>query len=159
MTATHVDYRLSHEAPFPAALHDLKAALRYLRRFSGHFGIDAERIGLLGESAGGCLVAMLGVTGSSGDAELEGIEGIREGRTDVAAFGNVALAPEAQAVCLRAGRVEAARQCRVITTEAGCGRFAQPAVQRPGAGVARVMGESPALGEENQTRRGQRHEG
>lgn len=80
-----VDYRLSHEAPFPAALHDLKAALRYLRRFAGHFGIDAERIGLLGESAGGCLVAMLGVTGSSSDAELEGIEGIREGRTDVAA--------------------------------------------------------------------------
>ncbi|KJL47286.1 Acetyl esterase [Microbacterium hydrocarbonoxydans] len=80
-----VDYRLSHEAPFPAALHDLKAALRYLRRFAVELGIDADRVGLIGESAGGCLVAMLGLTGCSGDAAIEGIEGFRDGRTDVSA--------------------------------------------------------------------------
>lgn len=85
LAVASVDYRLSHEAPFPAALHDLKAALRYLRRFAGDFGIDADRIGLIGESAGGCLVAMLALTGSSGIVGLEGMEGFREGRTDVAA--------------------------------------------------------------------------
>lgn len=79
------DYRLSHEAPFPAALHDLKAALRYLRRFEDRFGIDADRIGLIGESAGGCLAAMLGLTGASDNIELEGMEGFREGSTDITA--------------------------------------------------------------------------
>src|SRR4051794_5286283 len=40
-----VDYRLSLEAPFPAQLHDLKAAIRYVREFADVLGIDAGRIG------------------------------------------------------------------------------------------------------------------
>lgn len=63
------DYRHSLEAPFPAQLHDLKAAVRYLREFATVLNIDPERFGAWGESAGGHLVALLGLTGNRGDLE------------------------------------------------------------------------------------------
>ncbi|MCU1572324.1 MAG: esterase/lipase [Micrococcaceae bacterium] len=62
-----VDYRLALEAPFPAQLHDLKAAVRYLRTFAGVLGLDPGRIGAWGESAGGHLAALLGLTGNRVD--------------------------------------------------------------------------------------------
>ncbi|MCM0616903.1 alpha/beta hydrolase [Paenarthrobacter sp. TYUT067] len=64
-----VDYRHSLEAPFPAQLHDIKAAVRYLRHHAAVFDIDADRIGAWGESAGGHLAALLGLTGSRDDLE------------------------------------------------------------------------------------------
>lgn len=63
------DYRHSLEAPFPAQLHDLKAAVRYLREFAGDLSIDPDRFGAWGESAGGHLVALLGLTGKREDLE------------------------------------------------------------------------------------------
>ncbi|WP_285245069.1 alpha/beta hydrolase [Pseudarthrobacter sp. fls2-241-R2A-127] len=63
------DYRHSLEAPFPAQLHDLKAAVRYLREFASELNVDPERFGAWGESAGGHLVALLGLTGHRGDLE------------------------------------------------------------------------------------------
>lgn len=71
-----VDYRHSLEAPFPAQLHDIKAAVRYLRHHAAVFGIDADRIGAWGESAGGHLAALLGLTGSRDD--LEGGLGVQD---------------------------------------------------------------------------------
>jgi acetyl esterase/lipase len=62
-----VDYRHCLEAPFPAQLHDLKAAVRYLREFAEDLGVDPERFGAWGESAGGHLVALLGLTGTRED--------------------------------------------------------------------------------------------
>ena len=62
-----VDYRHSLEAPFPAQLHDLKAAVRYLREFAPQLGVDPGRFGAWGESAGGHLVALLGLTGNRED--------------------------------------------------------------------------------------------
>lgn len=82
-----IDYRHSLEAPFPAQLHDVKAAIRYVRRFADTFGIDPERIGVWGESAGGHLAALAGLTrpeGPAGEA-LEGSVGVREGNTAVSA--------------------------------------------------------------------------
>ncbi|MFF2433346.1 alpha/beta hydrolase fold domain-containing protein [Streptomyces sp. NPDC058107] len=79
-----IDYRHAREAPFPAQLHDVKAAIRYLRHYAGPLGIDWTRIGLWGESAGGHLAAMAGLTGAS-DPSLEGTEGITAGDTTVAA--------------------------------------------------------------------------
>ncbi|MFE4833666.1 alpha/beta hydrolase fold domain-containing protein [Arthrobacter sp. NPDC056691] len=64
-----VDYRHALEAPFPAQLHDIKAAVRYLREHAEVLGIDPERIGAWGESAGGHLAALLGLTGSREDLE------------------------------------------------------------------------------------------
>jgi len=63
------DYRHSLEAPFPAQLHDLKAAVRYLREFATVLNVDPDRFGAWGESAGGHLVALLGLTGNRGDLE------------------------------------------------------------------------------------------
>jgi len=62
-----IEYRFSQDAPFPAQIQDCKAAIRWLRAHSGEYGIDSHRIGVWGASAGGHLVALLGVTGHPGD--------------------------------------------------------------------------------------------
>jgi acetyl esterase/lipase len=65
-----IDYRLSGEATWPAQLHDAKAAVRWLRVRAADLGIDPDRIAAWGESAGGHLAELLGLTGD--DALLEG---------------------------------------------------------------------------------------
>ena len=47
---------------FPALLEDAKAAVRWMRVHASEFGVDADRIGLLGDSAGGYVVQMAGAT-------------------------------------------------------------------------------------------------
>jgi len=61
--AASLEYRLSQDAIFPAQIEDCKAAIRWLRAQAGQYGIDPKRIGVWGGSAGGHLVALLGVTG------------------------------------------------------------------------------------------------
>ncbi len=56
-----LDYRL--RVPFPAAVEDVKAAVRFVRGNADRYGIDADRIVAWGRSAGGYLAVMLGVTG------------------------------------------------------------------------------------------------
>ncbi|MCX7750582.1 MAG: alpha/beta hydrolase [Candidatus Bipolaricaulota bacterium] len=68
-----INYRLSPEAPFPAQIHDCKAAVRWLRAHADRYGLDPDRIGVWGSSAGGHLAALLGTSG--GVAELEGAVG------------------------------------------------------------------------------------
>ncbi|MFG2229325.1 alpha/beta hydrolase fold domain-containing protein [Streptomyces sp. NPDC048723] len=82
-----IDYRHSLEAPFPAQLHDVKAAIRYVRAFAGDLGIDPDRIGVWGESAGGHLAALAGLVGpdSPQGAALEGTQGVGSGETGVRA--------------------------------------------------------------------------
>ncbi len=65
-----IGYRLSSEAIWPAQIEDCKAAVRWLRAHAEELGLDSERIGVMGGSAGGHLAAMLGTSG--GVAELEG---------------------------------------------------------------------------------------
>lgn len=65
-----VDYRLSTEARFPAQIHDIKAAIRFLRARAGEYGYPAGRFAVAGSSAGGHLAALVGVT--NGEPELEG---------------------------------------------------------------------------------------
>ena len=60
-----VEYRLSTEALYPAAVHDLKAAIRWMRANAKTFNIDTNRIATLGFSAGGQLSALLGTTGDN----------------------------------------------------------------------------------------------
>jgi acetyl esterase len=52
-----VDYRLAPEHPYPAALHDCYSALHYLHAEADALGVDAERVALIGASAGGGLAA------------------------------------------------------------------------------------------------------
>src|SRR5947207_186794 len=65
-----IDYRLSGEAPFPAAIEDCKAAVRWIRANAAAYHFDPDHIGAWGHSAGGHLAALLGTSG--GVAQLEG---------------------------------------------------------------------------------------
>jgi acetyl esterase/lipase len=68
-----VDYRLSTVARFPAQVHDIKGAIRYLRAHAAEYGFPPSRVVVAGSSAGGHLAALVGV--SNRNAELEGSVG------------------------------------------------------------------------------------
>lgn len=57
-----VSYRLSSVSPFPAAVEDVKCAIRWIRNHARKYGMDPARIGVVGGSAGGHLAMMLGYT-------------------------------------------------------------------------------------------------
>lgn len=78
-----VAYRLSTEAKYPAALHDCKAALRFLRAKAKDYKIDATRIGCAGGSAGGHLSGLVGMTAN--EKGLEGTGGNGEESTAITA--------------------------------------------------------------------------
>jgi len=69
---TSINYRLGGEAPFPAAIQDVKAAIRWLRAHSGEYGIDKDKFLVWGASAGGHLAALAGT--SCGAKELEPVD-------------------------------------------------------------------------------------
>lgn len=69
-----VAIRSSMQARFPAQVHDIKAAIRWLRSNAREYGLHGDRIGILGESSGGWTAAMAAVTGDV--PELEGQEGV-----------------------------------------------------------------------------------
>jgi acetyl esterase/lipase len=80
------EYRFCPEHTFPAQVHDVKAAVRWLRSNAEAYGVDPDRIGAVGFSAGGHLALMLGLTDAS-----DGLEGpIAEGApaSDVQAVVN-----------------------------------------------------------------------
>lgn len=65
-----INYRHAPKALFPAQIHDMKAAVRWLRGSGGAYGLHTDRIGVWGASAGGYLASMVALT--AGDAEFEG---------------------------------------------------------------------------------------
>ena len=75
--AASINYRLSGEATWPAQIHDVKAAIRWIRANAAKYGLDPDRIGVIGASAGGHLAAMLGTGG--GVKALEGDVGPHRG--------------------------------------------------------------------------------
>ncbi len=80
-----VDYRLTLVAPFPANVHDIKAAIRFLRAHADRFGFRKEPFVIAGASAGGHLAALVGV--SNGHAALEGTVGeYKDQSSDIAAI-------------------------------------------------------------------------
>lgn len=85
--AVTVSYRLAPKYPFPAAVYDTKAAVRFLRANSQKYKIDSHRIGTTGGSAGGHLAQFLGVT--AGVAMFEGDGGHPEQSSAVACVVNV----------------------------------------------------------------------
>lgn len=76
--AIPVGYRLTGEAPFPACIDDVVAAARWVRAHAADYGIDPDRIGALGHSAGAHLVLMLALAEPGGrfaPGFLEGVAG------------------------------------------------------------------------------------
>lgn len=57
-----IDYRVNSEARYPSQIQDVKTAIRFLRSHADKYGIDENRIAIMGDSAGGYLSAMAGVT-------------------------------------------------------------------------------------------------
>ena len=62
-----MEYRTIPDGVFPQSLEDVKAAIRFLKANADEYGIDKGKIALMGESAGGYLVAMAGVTSGIAD--------------------------------------------------------------------------------------------
>jgi acetyl esterase/lipase len=90
-TNISANYRLQSEGPWPAQIHDTKAAIRWVRANAGDLGIDADKIAVAGYSAGGMLSLLAGAT--NGMAEFEGDGGNAGVSSDVqAAIGVYPLA-------------------------------------------------------------------
>ena len=90
-TNISANYRLQSEDPWPAQIHDTKAAIRWTRANADAIGIDADKIAIAGYSAGGMLSLLAG--GTNGMAELEGDGGNAGVSSDVqAAIGVYPLA-------------------------------------------------------------------
>ncbi len=70
--AAGVQYRFTPKWPFPASVNDVKAAVRWLRANASRLHVDPQRIGALGDSAGGHLVLMLGTTGDVKKFDADG---------------------------------------------------------------------------------------
>ena len=112
-----LDYRLSGEAPFPAAIEDCKAAVRWLRANATTYHIDPDHIGAWGHSAGGHLAALLGTSG--GVAELEG------------AGDNSTFSSRVQAVCDMSGPSDILQFYETVSSlNNGPGRRAKVAVEQ-----------------------------
>jgi len=67
-----MNYRLAPQYKFPAMIEDVKCAVRFLRAHARNFSLDPARIGAMGDSSGGHLVALLGLTDASAGFEGEG---------------------------------------------------------------------------------------
>lgn len=81
VAVAQVEYRFSGEILFPGCLHDVKAAVRWLRRFGPQLGVDGEVIGIWGESSGGHLAALVAMNA----AEVDGTVGVPDGSSTVGA--------------------------------------------------------------------------
>lgn len=77
------EYQLSLEAKYPAAVHNLKAVVRWLRSQAGEYSVDENKIAIIGGSAGGQLASLIGAT--NGQTEFEGSDGYPEYSSSVQA--------------------------------------------------------------------------
>src|SRR5690349_19972293 len=83
VAVAQVEYRFSAETLFPVCLHDVKAAVRWLRRFGPQLGLDGNAVGIWGESSGGHLAALVAMNGT--DERLDGAVGVTDAPSSVAA--------------------------------------------------------------------------
>ena len=110
--AACIGYRLLPEVEFPAPVLDCKAAVRWVRANAAKHGIDPDRLGAIGGSAGGHLVAMLGT--SDGIARLEG-----DG-------GNAGVSSRVQAVVAMATPADMTRMGERIKMDAELAKLISP---------------------------------
>ncbi len=104
-----INYRLSGEAPFPAALEDCKNAVRWLRAHARDYNLVPDHIGAFGNSAGGHLALLLGMVGK--DAHLEG-DGPYQDQSSLV-----------QAVVSDSGPIDLVEQYRLGALRQVCARF------------------------------------
>ena len=131
-----VDYRLVPGARFPAQVEDCKAAIRWLRAHATEYRVRADRIGVVGFSAGGHLAAMLGVAGAE-----DGLEGTG---------GNAAQSSRVQAVVSFFGPTDfttrdwpADLEREVIVPFLGAAFADQPAAYKRASPISYVGAQAP----------------
>ncbi|MBP1639745.1 MAG: hypothetical protein H6Q17_1328 [Bacteroidetes bacterium] len=90
--AIPVEYRLSPEALYPQAVYDIKAAIRWIKTNAEKYSIDTTRIAIEGNSAGGQLATLVGMT--NGITQFEGVEGITMGTSNVQAVVDIDGIPD-----------------------------------------------------------------
>jgi acetyl esterase/lipase len=78
-----LNYRLTEKARFPAQIQDCKAAIRWLRAHAEEYNLDPDKVAAFGMSAGGHLVAMLGVTND--DKQFDDVGGNQKYSSNVQA--------------------------------------------------------------------------
>ncbi len=125
-----LNYRLSGEARFPAAVHDVKAAVRWLRANGARYHLLVEEIGTWSSSAGGHLAAMLGTSG--GVPDLEGAD-----------LGNAEESSRVQAVVVWFGPSDLL-QMDVQATEQGCPLFQGTGHDSSTSPEGRFLGDAPS---------------
>lgn len=96
VAAACIEYRTADQDPFPAAIQDVKAAVRWLRRNALQYGIDPEVLGTIGGSSGAHMALLAGLT--QGITEFEGQGGNAD--TSSAVQGVVAMAVPADLLTL-----------------------------------------------------------
>ena len=139
-----VNYRLSPEARFPAQVHDIKAAIRFLRAQQAQLGIAAERIVIVGASAGGHLAALVGMT--NGHTELEGAVG-EHGDQSSAVQGIISLFGASDLTTILAQSTEHGRSVRAPALQLLLGGQPAevPALARLASPVFHVDAHDPPL--------------
>lgn len=80
--AMTIDYRLVGATPAPAAYQDVQTAIRWVHAHAGEYGIDADRIYLIGDSSGGHLVAL---AATLGEGPYERVGGWMDARSSIRA--------------------------------------------------------------------------
>ena len=70
-----IDYRLSGDAPFPAAIQDVNCAIRWMRANAARLGVDPNKIGLIGGSTGAHLAMLAAYSADRSEPELQGTGG------------------------------------------------------------------------------------
>jgi acetyl esterase/lipase len=143
-----LNYRLAPEHHFPAQIHDCKLAIRFLRRNAAVFGIDPDRIGIWGSSAGGHLVSLMGTADDDDGLEGPGLEGISSRiQAVVDHFGPTDITVQGGAV--------SDWGLQTITDFLGCDPRLCPEVARAASPVAYVTADDPPIlvlhGEKDQT--------
>jgi acetyl esterase/lipase len=137
-----VDYRLSPVARFPAQVHDIKAAIRYLRADAAQYGLDTKRFAIAGASAGGHLAALTGVSGSDLEGEVGGHSDQSSAVTAIVSFYG---ASNLQTILSQSTPHGLSVRVPALHLLLGGQPEVQPALARQASPVAHVDGKSPPL--------------
>lgn len=133
-----INYRLAPQARWPAQIHDGKLAVRFFRKNAGLYGIDPDRIGVFGDSAGGHLAALLALADEDDGLEGTGLEGYSS-RVAVAVerFGPTDLNDiESQTT---------SEGLRMIVDFLGCNPLDCPGTARQASPITYVTADDPPL--------------
>ena len=141
--AITLSYRLAWEAQYPAAIHDVKAAVRWVRAHAASYGIDPARIAIAGGSAGGQIGSLVGVSNGARHFDPDAVPGAPT--SDVQAIVNIDGLSDFTSEAARQGEDDPARQPSPAAAWLG-GRYAdRAAVWREASPVFHVSARTPPI--------------